>query len=151
MGAARAPYMAKTDKERLATGFWNRIDSNQATDCNNHVQSILLSEFVGKLAMAIRAFAIWSRLETHDLHFGTSFLSRTQDRNHYMIDVECFLCSCIIQKSTFSVDLYSSTKMQWWNMIRTVTFARALKTPMYVIIGLPRKSLAPQPCLYFQP
>ena len=34
MGAARAPYMAKTDKERLATGFWNRIESNQATDCN---------------------------------------------------------------------------------------------------------------------
>ena len=32
MGAARAPYMAKTDKERLATGFWNRIESNQATD-----------------------------------------------------------------------------------------------------------------------
>ncbi|KAK3170287.1 hypothetical protein OEA41_009674 [Lepraria neglecta] len=27
--------MAKTDKERLATGFWNRIESNQATDCNN--------------------------------------------------------------------------------------------------------------------
>ena len=26
--------MAKTDKERLATGFWNRIESNQATDCN---------------------------------------------------------------------------------------------------------------------
>ena len=34
MGAPRAPYMAKTDKERLATGFWNRIESNQATDCN---------------------------------------------------------------------------------------------------------------------
>ena len=33
-GAPRAPYMAKTDKERLATGFWNRIESNQATDCN---------------------------------------------------------------------------------------------------------------------
>ena len=26
--------MAKTDKERLATCFWNRIESNQATDCN---------------------------------------------------------------------------------------------------------------------
>ena len=26
--------MAKTDKERLVTGFWNRIESNQATDCN---------------------------------------------------------------------------------------------------------------------
>ena len=26
--------MAKTDKERLATGFWNRIESNQAADCN---------------------------------------------------------------------------------------------------------------------
>ena len=35
MGAPRAPYMAKTDKERLATGFWNRIESNQATDCNS--------------------------------------------------------------------------------------------------------------------
>ena len=34
MGALRAPYMAKTDKERLATGFWNRIESNQVTDCN---------------------------------------------------------------------------------------------------------------------
>ena len=34
MGAAMAPYVAKTDKERLATGFWNRIESNQATDCN---------------------------------------------------------------------------------------------------------------------
>ena len=34
MGAPRAPYMAKTDKERLAIGFWNRIESNQATDCN---------------------------------------------------------------------------------------------------------------------
>ena len=34
MGAPGAPYMAKTDKERLATGFWNRIESNQATDCN---------------------------------------------------------------------------------------------------------------------
>ena len=34
MGAPRAPYMAKTDKERLATGFWNRIESNQATDYN---------------------------------------------------------------------------------------------------------------------
>ncbi|KAK3169723.1 hypothetical protein OEA41_009107 [Lepraria neglecta] len=30
-----ARYMPKTDKERLATGFWNRIESNQATDCNN--------------------------------------------------------------------------------------------------------------------
>ena len=28
--------MAKTDKERLATGFWNRIESNQATDCNTY-------------------------------------------------------------------------------------------------------------------
>ena len=37
MGAPRAPYMAKTDKERLATGFWNRIESNQATDCNKMV------------------------------------------------------------------------------------------------------------------
>ena len=27
--------MAKTDKERLVTGFWNRIDSNQATDYNS--------------------------------------------------------------------------------------------------------------------
>ena len=35
MGALGAPYMAKTDKERLATGFWNRIESNQATDCNS--------------------------------------------------------------------------------------------------------------------
>ena len=34
MGAPGAPYMAKTDKERLATGFWNRIESNQAADCN---------------------------------------------------------------------------------------------------------------------
>ena len=34
MGAPRPPYMAKTDKERLATGFWNRIESNQAADCN---------------------------------------------------------------------------------------------------------------------
>ena len=34
MGDPRAPYIAKTDKERLATGFWNRIESNQATDCN---------------------------------------------------------------------------------------------------------------------
>ena len=34
MMAPKAPYMAKTDKERLATGFWNRIESNQATDCN---------------------------------------------------------------------------------------------------------------------
>ena len=38
MGAPRAPYMAKTDKERLATGFWNRIESNQATDCNNYIR-----------------------------------------------------------------------------------------------------------------
>ena len=35
MGTPRAPYMAKTDKERLATGFWNRIESNKATDCNS--------------------------------------------------------------------------------------------------------------------
>ena len=35
-GALGTPYMAKTDKERLATGFWNRIESNQATDCNKH-------------------------------------------------------------------------------------------------------------------
>ena len=27
--------MAKTDKEQLVTGFWNRIESNQATDCNS--------------------------------------------------------------------------------------------------------------------
>ena len=33
-GALGPPYMAKTDKERLATGFWNRIESNQAADCN---------------------------------------------------------------------------------------------------------------------
>ena len=38
MGAPRAPYMAKTDKERLATGFWNRIESNQATDCSKIMQ-----------------------------------------------------------------------------------------------------------------
>ena len=42
MGAPRAPYMAKTDKERLATGFWNRIESNQATDCNTSVIQELL-------------------------------------------------------------------------------------------------------------
>ena len=36
MGAPRAPYMAKTDKERLATGFWNRIESNQAAECNTY-------------------------------------------------------------------------------------------------------------------
>ena len=36
MGAPKAPYMAKKDKERLATGFWNRIESNQATDCNRY-------------------------------------------------------------------------------------------------------------------
>ena len=35
MGGPRAPYMAKTDKGRLATGFWNRIESNQAADCNS--------------------------------------------------------------------------------------------------------------------
>ena len=40
MGAPRAPYMAKTDKERLATDFWNRIESNQATDCNKNLQAI---------------------------------------------------------------------------------------------------------------
>ena len=34
MGVPRAPYMAKTDKERLATGFWNCRESNQAADCN---------------------------------------------------------------------------------------------------------------------
>ena len=34
MGVPRAPYMAKTDKERLVTGFWNRIESNQVTDYN---------------------------------------------------------------------------------------------------------------------
>ena len=28
--------MAKTDKGRLTTGFWNRIESNQATDCNSY-------------------------------------------------------------------------------------------------------------------
>ena len=28
--------MARTDKERLATGFWNRIESNQATVCHHH-------------------------------------------------------------------------------------------------------------------
>ena len=39
MGAPRAPYMAKTDKERLATGFWNRIESNQATDYNTNQSS----------------------------------------------------------------------------------------------------------------
>ena len=33
--------MAKTDKERLATGFWNRIESNQATDCNRNERSSL--------------------------------------------------------------------------------------------------------------
>ena len=44
MGAPRAPYMAKTDKERLATGFWNRIESNQA----NGLQQL---EIKGILAM----------------------------------------------------------------------------------------------------
>ena len=34
MEAPRAPYMAKTDKERLVTGFWNGKESNQVTDCN---------------------------------------------------------------------------------------------------------------------
>ena len=28
--------MAKIDKEWLATGFWDRIESNQAADCNKH-------------------------------------------------------------------------------------------------------------------
>ena len=34
MGPPRVLYMAKIDKERLATGFWNRIESNQAADWN---------------------------------------------------------------------------------------------------------------------
>ena len=34
MGAPRAPYMARIDKERLITGSWNRIESNQVTDYN---------------------------------------------------------------------------------------------------------------------
>ena len=33
-GLPGPPSMAKTDKEQLATGFWDRIESNQATDCN---------------------------------------------------------------------------------------------------------------------
>ena len=31
--------MAKTDKERLATSFWNRVESDQATDCNSLVET----------------------------------------------------------------------------------------------------------------
>ncbi|KAK3178817.1 hypothetical protein OEA41_000954 [Lepraria neglecta] len=31
-GGELAPYMAKRDKGRLATGFWNRIESNQLTE-----------------------------------------------------------------------------------------------------------------------
>ncbi|KAK3167554.1 hypothetical protein OEA41_010681 [Lepraria neglecta] len=37
--------MAKTDKERLATGFWNRIESNQATDYN--ILSLLVATELG--------------------------------------------------------------------------------------------------------
>ena len=42
MGPLRAPYMGKIDKERLATGFWNRIESNQATDCNNFIHGCVV-------------------------------------------------------------------------------------------------------------
>ena len=43
MGAPRVPYMAKTDKERLATGFWNRIESNQAANCNTDINLSVLN------------------------------------------------------------------------------------------------------------
>ena len=50
MGAPRVPYMAKTDKERLATGFWNRIESNQAADCNRTVFGKAPSFYQGSCA-----------------------------------------------------------------------------------------------------
>ena len=40
--------MSKTDKERLITGFWNRIESNQAMDCSNY-RSLFASRMIGWL------------------------------------------------------------------------------------------------------
>ena len=67
MGAPRAPYMAKTDKERLATGFWNRIESNQAMDCNTLFPSIHLhlvyhreKELIPVMAMAANTSSTFS-------------------------------------------------------------------------------------------
>ena len=48
MGAPRASYMAKTDKERLVTGFWNCIESNQATGCNIVIRIILLGVYASR-------------------------------------------------------------------------------------------------------
>ena len=45
------PYMAKTDKERLATGFWNRIESNQAADCNTDKCSADTIHFILKASL----------------------------------------------------------------------------------------------------
>ena len=36
-GAPQGPIYGQKKKERLATGFWNRMESNQATDCNSLV------------------------------------------------------------------------------------------------------------------
>ena len=48
--------MAKTDKERLSTGFWNRIESNQATDCNN-VSIICFGD--GDIVRKLLVWRIW--------------------------------------------------------------------------------------------
>ena len=45
--------MAKTDKERLATGFWNRIESNQAADYNKSriPNCLVTSIYLSRLAL----------------------------------------------------------------------------------------------------
>ncbi|KAK3168224.1 hypothetical protein OEA41_004670 [Lepraria neglecta] len=79
-----AEYMAKTDKERLATGFWNRIESNQATDCNTKCYQIS-DKLVGKvkkgsLTDAIASAARYNRLKLVDMLFSAGAMANA--RNH---------------------------------------------------------------------
>ena len=73
MEAFRAPYMAKTDKERLATGFWNRIESNQATDCNTSVRRAGFPT-VETILRAGSALTASSRLLTWNRDTRTSYI-----------------------------------------------------------------------------
>ena len=63
MGAPGAPYMAKTDKERLATGFWNRIEGHQAADCNTDANEkiLMLSEGPRPCPMLDKKRTVWRR------------------------------------------------------------------------------------------
>ena len=67
MGPPRGLYMAKTDKERLATGFWNRIESNQAADCNT-VEFKIYGQTVFTLVQPdIRRLKVLSRTGAHQI------------------------------------------------------------------------------------